>query len=350
MAKRLAVFLDGTWNEPESEGRKGYATNVLRMMRALSPTGRGGVPQVVYYDRGVGTSGGLDRLLGGAFGRGLSENVQEAYRWIANNFDWSGYDERAGDLNDPAFPRDQIYLFGFSRGAYTARSLGGLIGCVGLMRRSEIASLPDAYAYYRTKPKERESHPYHAVASKRPKPFIDCIGVWDTVGSLGVPLSILNRLNAKHQFHDVKIGGRVLNAFQALAIDERRKPFKPAIWEKPPGWQGRLEQMWFVGAHSNVGGGYVDYHLADLTLDWMIRRVEEAGLEFDDPAVEPWRSPIDPPRHLGKIGNPFTGFYRVLGPYQRPVAINPEQGEAIDESARLRWDEDGTYRPSNWPS
>lgn len=348
MTKRLAVFLDGTWNAPESEGRTVYATNVLRLMRALLPTGANGVPQVVYYDRGVGTSGVLDRALGGAFGKGLSENVQDAYRWIANNFDWTGYDGEGVDPADPAHPRDRLFLFGFSRGAYTARSLAGLIGCVGLMRRTEIGSLPEAYAYYRTKPEQRAGHAYHATATARPKPVIDCIGVWDTVGALGIPLTGFNQLNAKYQFHDVKIGGNVLNAFHALAIDERRKPFRPAIWDKPEGWPGRLEQAWFVGAHSNVGGGYEDHHLADITLDWMICRAEEAGLEFDEDAVRPCREPVTPGRHLGAIGNPYRGFYRVIGPHVRPVAVNPARGETVDASVRMRMDEDSAYLPVNW--
>ena len=142
--KRLIVCCDGTWNEPDEKvdnnpADETEATNVLKVVRGIAPVDRHDIPQVVYYDAGVGTQGFLDRYVGGGFGRGISENIQQAYRFIANNY----------------HEGDELFLFGFSRGAYTVRSLAGFIGSVGLLAKAHLRRVPEAYALYRTPPDKR---------------------------------------------------------------------------------------------------------------------------------------------------------------------------------------------------
>lgn len=330
MAKRIIVCLDGTWKEPETADGESHSSNVLKFMRALKTSGADGLAQVVYYDRGVGSDNLLDKYLGGAFGFGLSRNVLEAYRWVANNY----------------APGDRLYFVGFSRGAYSVRSLAGLIGAVGLMSKLEVGALPEAYDYYRVKPAERHSHGYHVTAARRAKPAITMVGVWDTVGSLGIPISSFASFNKRYAFHDVRLGAGIENAFQALAIDEFRKPFEPAIWEKPDGWTGRLEQVWFAGAHSNVGGGYADCRLSDIALDWMVDRGRACGLDFDPDYLDCFLH--KPPRHLGALGDEYGGLYRLYGRHLRPVERDPARGLDIHASVLERAAEASLdYRPAN---
>ena len=171
--KRLVICCDGTWNEPDQEVHDNPAdetepTNVLKIVRGLAPVDREQVPQVVYYDTGVGTQGPADKYVGGGLGGGLSENIQQAYRFFANNW-------REGD---------EIFLFGFSRGAYTVRS---------------------------------------------------------------------------------------------LAVDERRRPFQPDLWTGAPANGQTIEQVWFAGVHSNIGGGYRDCGLSNIALAWMAGRGARAS-------------------------------------------------------------------------
>jgi len=272
--KRLVVCLDGTWNTPDDEGR---ATNVVKIMRAVAHRGSDGVDQITFYDKGVGTGGPLDRIRGGALGRGLDDNVRDGYRFLGNNYS----------------PGDEIYLFGFSRGAFTARSLAGLIGACGLLDKSRLGSLMRAWELYRTPPEKREEAGRRAIRDLADTTVrIKCIGVWDTVGALGVPIKTLNRFSqAKYKFHDTELGDIVERAFHALAVDEKRGPFAPTLWQtrKTPAPDGQIvEQVWFPGVHSDVGGGYAnpegyqEHRLSDLALDWMIKRVgAKTKLAFD---------------------------------------------------------------------
>lgn len=264
--KRLIVCLDGTWNTPDHPGK---VTNVVRIMRALRPHGDQGVPQVVFYDKGVGTGGPIDKLQGGAFGRGLDDNLKDGYRFIANNY----------------VPGDEIYIFGFSRGAFTARSLAGFIGWMGMLRKHHLEHLTAAYRSYRSRDTEtrdalRGSHGWDVDPVR-----IRCVGVWDTVGALGVPLKLTNFSNRKYQYHDTQLGTHIDHAFHALAIDEKRGPFEPTLWQMPEDQDEdteRVQQVWFPGVHSNIGGSYPDQGLSDLALSWMIDRVSGAtGLSFD---------------------------------------------------------------------
>ncbi len=270
MPKRLALFFDGTWNTPDSnedvDGDKN--TNVCRLYKAVLPAG-GGTKQVAWYQEGVGTKW-YNRLRGGIFGVGLSTNIQNGYRFLIDSYE----------------PGDEVFLFGFSRGAYTARSLVGLVRNSGLLKKEHASLVPQAYSLYRTRDKEGGGADSANARFFRQKyardAKIKCLGVWDTVGALGVPLSSFEWFNRSYYaFHDTELSGIVENAFHALAIDEHREDYPATLWAPKAKPNQRIEQVWFAGAHSNVGGGYTDKVLADITLDWMAGRATSCGLIFD---------------------------------------------------------------------
>jgi hypothetical protein len=308
MAKRLVVCLDGTWNTPDKGDNP---TNVVKMMRAVRASAADGTPQVAFYDRGVGTDGRVDRFVGGAFGRGLAENVKDGYRFLANNY------ERG----------DEIYIFGFSRGAYTARSLAGFIGYCGLMPKTLMDRLPEVWLAWqdRDDPTEEQSAMLEELCSTGCADVrITCLGVWDTVGTLGIPAESLQWVHReRYEFLNTELGEHVDHAFHALAIDEKRGPFGPTLWQKP-GHNGNrtIEQVWFAGVHSNVGGSYADDGLSDLALEWMIARVRaKCALEFDEEYIERYVHG-DPLATLYESRNLFYAASRVL-PYQRLIGENP---------------------------
>ena len=265
--KRLIVCLDGTWNRPDD---KPNATNVVKIMRAIRHESDDGTKQITFYDKGVGTGGPIDRLKGGAFGNGLDENVRDGYRFLANNYE----------------PGDEIYIFGFSRGAFTGRSLAGFIGACGLLTKSTMGRLMFAWDYYRTPPDERRAEDAEELRRlTRGGVRIACVGVWDTVGALGIPIRVLSGLTQqKYQFHDTTLGANIECALHAIAIDEKRGPFGPTLWQSAAANEARpVEQVWFPGVHSNIGGSYDDRGLSDLALHWMIQRVRvHTKLGFDD--------------------------------------------------------------------
>lgn len=287
--KRIVLCFDGTWqsvDDPQS------VTNVVRVAQAVSSEGADGIQQVFYYQAGVGSDGGIDGFLGGVFGVGLRNNVKRALAFLSLNWNDDG---------------DEIYIFGFSRGAYTARALSGVIGAVGGVPKQEnFDRLGEFWDYYRIDPKVRNAQTSEAVAKKnkirelcypddteRDKyPIIKCLGVWDTVGSYGIPAGfglggLARRLTSWTKgFHDKEFGRHIGIGLHALAIDERRRGFPPTAWTIETGKRlppaNHVEQVWFTGAHSNVGGSYKESGLSDLALIWMMARVTElTGLEFD---------------------------------------------------------------------
>ncbi len=256
--RRLIVCCDGTWNWPVP----GRETNVVELVRAIKPVGHAhGAPisQIAYYHLGVGTGNILDHYLGGGAGIGLSSSVQACYGFLVDNF-------KDGD---------EILLFGFSRGAYVARSLAGMIGLVGLLDKKEMFRFYEAWNYYTLPAAERKPQELEAIAPHRRHPEIKCIGVWDTVGALGIPGTRF--CSGAYAFHDTSLGEHVQYAFQALSIDEQRGNFQPAVWVRKYDDQV-LEQVWFPGVHSDVGGGYKEHGLSDATLLWMLSRLREHGL------------------------------------------------------------------------
>ena len=182
-------------------------------------------------------------------------------------------------------PGDELFLFGFSRGAFTARSLAGLIRNAGILRREHAGRVDEAYRLYRARgdlahPSGIESRIFRRWYSHEPD--VHFIGVWDTVGALGIP-GMRGRLAERMWgFHDTQLSSHVSNAFHALAIDERRRPFAPTLWDRPADAPGQtLEQVWFAGVHSDVGGGYPNPGLSEIALLWMAGRAAACGLAFD---------------------------------------------------------------------
>lgn len=310
--KRLVVCCDGTWNDVDEDVTP---TNVVRMARAVKTADtRNGtpVPQVVYYQSGVGTGGGrVMRLVGGGLGIGLSRNVREAYAFLANNYD----------------DGDEIFLFGFSRGAYTARSVAGLVGWAGLLAKADMDEFFDLWEGYRL----REQPGREDVRDKFParRPRVRAIGVWDTVGALGIPGNMDKAFAEFFEFHNTMLGTHVDYAFQALALDERRKQFEPAVWERDPvaSKEQVLVQTWFPGAHSNVGGGYPEHGMSDITLAWMAGQVDPL-LDLDDEYLAK-RQDRSSGWGLGKIHNSSEGLlWKALGtPLRRPFAKAQEGKE-----------------------
>jgi uncharacterized protein (DUF2235 family) len=242
--RRLIACCDGTWNKPDSYGG---STNVIRLARVIKPRSADGISQVVYYHSGVGTGNFVDHLVGGGTGLGLSANVRSTYAFFVDNYQ----------------DGDEIFLFGFSRGAYTARSAAGMMGHVGIVRKRDMHNFDPLWDYYRLPLEERRRHEQSFLANfpdrvPREKIIIRCIGVWDTVGSLGIPDSRF--CQKAYSFHDTELGPGVEYAYHALAIDEQRGPFQPAIWRRnaEPRVEQIVEQVWFAGVHSNVGGGILN--------------------------------------------------------------------------------------------
>jgi len=317
--KRLVICADGTWNERDRVNKKTgrrHPTNVTKVARGVLPQSANGTAQVVYYHEGVGTGGGLDRFTGGAFGRGIEANIRALYRFIVYNY----------------AEGDELYFFGFSRGAFTVRTLAGFMNKVGLIEKDDDYYVPEIYACY-----ERDKGPgspewtraFHNVKNRRACPPIRFIGVWDTVGALGAP-GLLGQLfnKGKYRYHDTGLTPPIQHAVQALAIDERRKPFAPDIWTRPTGWAGHLEQAWFAGVHSNVGGGYAPDGLANEALHWIVEKAENLGLEFDKPFLAHFL-----PCFNSVLNDSMTAMYKLMRPHLRPIGQHGVAGEAVHQSA-----------------
>ncbi|MEU4252953.1 DUF2235 domain-containing protein [Amycolatopsis sp. NPDC026612] len=334
MAKRLVICCDGTWNTL----RQPAPTNVGQLQRAVAPTDPDGVEQRVHYREGVGTGKLWDHLLGGAFGVGLSAKVQDAYRFVVENYE----------------PGDELFFFGFSRGAYTARSTVGFIRNCGVLRPGEAGRLEEAYELYRardkgtTGPESPRAREFRAKYAREDRTPIRFVGVWDTVGALGIPLSggrLLHLLNKRWQFHDMELTSIVESAFQALAVDEHRRSFKPAVWAPSSAANGQVrEQVWFAGAHSDVGGGYPQPALSDLTLRWMTARAGKCGLAFEPDAF----AELAARNELGELHNSLNAFFRWFGSASREIGRVDPPTEFAGACALHRHDRmRPPYRPGN---
>lgn len=335
--KRIILCADGTWNEPErrdAESGRLLPTNVLKIARAILPRSSKGVEQVIYYHEGIGTNGGLDKLTGGAFGAGMAQNVRALYRFLVYNFEIG----------------DELYFFGFSRGAFTVRTLSGFMNRVGLLEKSDEYFTPEIYDLYQSQrgaDSQEWRHGFRKIKSVRPCPPILFIGVFDTVGALGAPGFIGQLFSRdKYKYHDIGLNSNIRHAYHALAIDERRKPFLPSLLTKPPGWQGTLEQVWFPGVHSNVGGSYRPDGLANEALHWMVEKAENLGLEFDTSFLNNYH-----PCFNSKLNNSMTPLYQVMGPCVRRIGDHAADGEAIHQAALDRMKQpECIYDPENLQS
>jgi type VI secretion system (T6SS) phospholipase Tle1-like effector len=343
MAKRIILLLDGTWNDADVGP---CDTNIVRLReiigRSLDGSSRiapsnspaaedstvqrvsgrtylGQTEHIVFYERGVGTGPLLDRIKGGSFGDGLSGNIRRAYKFLSFYYE----------------PGDQIFVFGFSRGAYTARSLVGYIGSAGLLTRGNCTPVLErkAWDYYRTDPNDRMPGIWAELTPlvhDRGAFRIACLGVFDTVGALGVPLPQFYRLNREsYEFHNVELSSITNVNLHALAVDEHRQPFAPTVWRKPKfkSFATATEQVWFAGSHADIGGGYIEEvrraetnikALDDITLDWMLKRVAHHfdGFPFNE---QVWKlldsSWSSAPQHPSR-----TGFYKLMPLALRAIA------------------------------
>ena len=311
MAKKLVVCFDGTWNKPDdTTDGKNSNTNVERLFVSIDgipadAVGTAPVPDgatIKWYDTGVGTAW-YEHIRGGAFGYGLSRNIRQGYKFLIDRYT-SG---------------DEIYIFGFSRGAYTARSLVGLIRNSGLLDRDvllkgsdpkytswkkltaekfyrmdpdDVPHIMDAYQLYRNRDGSADSD--FAVKFRTAYAYLDVkitfLGVWDTVGALGIPFKLFDSFNAEeYKFHDEELSGIVENAYHAVAIDEHRENYDVTLWKPKQKVNQAMEQVWFAGAHADVGGGYevADHPLSDAALAWMQEKARLNGAGLSIAQIQP---------------------------------------------------------------
>lgn len=324
--KRLVICCDGTWNLADE--RDGF-TNVARLGWAVLPNdlrGPAPVPQICFYHTGVGTGDLVDRVAGGGAGLGLARNVRDCYSFIASNY----------------CDGDEILLFGFSRGAYTARSVAGLIGWAGLLHKRDMDRFALLWESYKLR--GRPDAIYVDERARIPDRHVDvpvrCVGVWDTVGALGIPGHIPTPLKKLYEFLDTSLGPHVQHAYHAMALDEHRSDFAPTLWTQPADQrEGQtLEQVWFAGAHSNVGGGYSEHGLSDVALIWMAAKVEPLlAIDFDQIAA---KRDTTADWGLGASVDSAHGLWRLLGTIdRRPLADDAgPTNEGVHASVRVRMD------------
>jgi uncharacterized protein (DUF2235 family) len=329
--KRLITCSDGTWNKPNSvDNGSAVQTNVQKIFDKILLRDANNTLQIKYYDEGVGAEGNrFERIFDGATGKGIDENILDAYKFITWNYE----------------PGDEIYLFGFSRGAYTARSLAGLIRKCGIIKKNDLDLIGKAYNLYRNKdvaPKDTPATSFRQ-ANSYDVTHIKFIGVWDTVGALGVPLKWFQWDKKKYKFHDTTLSSIVQYAYHALAIDEQRGNFKPALWKqsmsKSKDFEQTMEQRWFAGAHSNVGGGYPNAGLSNIALTWMMEKAEGTGLAFEDG----WRNVIPVNKPWDLVNSRDKWYYKLTKKYEREITSLAD----IDSSVRDRMNEDPKYQPQN---
>lgn len=329
--RRLVLLFDGTWNKRED------TTNVWRMRALL----RNDSDQCLYYDEGVGTQKG-EKIGGGVFGTGISSKVLAGYLWLVENY------ESASE--SPRGLADEVFIFGFSRGATCARSLVGLLSIVGLLHLEAATRIRDAFELSRTDGIDESHAISRDFRARNSRPIrIKFLGVWDTVMSLGIPGYPDVKLpsfeyNAMHKV--VELPSIVDNARHALAIDERRALFDATLWPESQIHQS-MEQRWFIGAHANVGGGYDRDGLFRRPLQWLQQEAITAGLEFRKYIVDVGAefygsSPRD------SLGDAKLGLYYLtqkLKPFDRQIKLGGRTNEYIDYTVLERWLWDPTYEP-----
>lgn len=277
--KRLVVCCDGTWNNAEQEANGiPTPTNVFKLFNlVLDRDTENNFQQLKYYHPGVGGEGGLaNKILGGVFADGLDRHICSAYHWLGSHYEEG----------------DEIFLYGFSRGAFTARSLSGFLA-LGLLDLHNLE--PDNSwnrvhtAYEEGYRPQLRNHDWNESGWKlfhdrKPCP-IRFVGVWDTVGTLGIPddLEIFNLFDdkAKWEFHNTNLGSHIQTARHAMAMDELRSCFSITRWSNA-NVHGDAVELWFPGAHSDVGGGYAECGLSETALEWMVEESVNAGLKVRD--------------------------------------------------------------------
>lgn len=320
--RNLTVCCDGTWNTlDQTENGVPIPTNVVRLYYSLDKKDAQGNEQLAYYHPGVGTSPSLlDKALGGGVGAGLDKNIKSAYRWVCDHHQ----------------DGDRLFLFGFSRGAYTVRSLGGFLARCGIL---ELDGLSESDAW------ERVDKAYDAGYRKKDNKWVGqwalkvepkdvrvhFIGVWDTVGALGVPddmvlLNLLDNLKS-HTFHDTSLSPAILHGRHAVALDEKRASFTPTLWTNTENRD--VKQVWFPGVHCDVGGGYMQTGLSDGALSWMMQEAKDLGLQLIDQKV----NQISPnPQDV--LHDSVTSVFKLMR--TQPRSTPPIAADVIHHSALNR--------------
>jgi uncharacterized protein (DUF2235 family) len=317
VGKNIVICCDGTGNDFDVQYRN---TNVVRLYSLLETNSR---EQVAYYNPGVGTMAAPDarsapkrwiQIIGGlAFGYGVTANVEDAYRFLMQTF-------RDGD---------RVFMFGFSRGAFTVRALAGMLHAVGLLRPDQENLIRYAFRVY--------SRRDGSVAAQFRKVFgRDCkthfIGAWDTVASVGIIPGL------RRKFPDTRLNPEVKTGRQALALDEKRSFFRPSLWCAPYPRQD-IRQVWFAGVHSDIGGGYPERDLANAPLIWMIEEALDAGLKLRIPNARHYYKMLP----LSKIHNSLLPWWWVCGWRTRTVDKDAPVHDTVDSRVK---DKVG-YRPKN---
>ncbi len=355
----------------------------MKIARGVLPSASDGIEQIVFYDWGVGTGGTKDGITGGAFGWGLQRNVEDAYRFLVHNYQ----------------PGDQIFLFGFSRGAFTVRSIAGLMRQCSILKSKHAHLIKKGYDDYRD-PEVKNDDPKRAewrAKHSHPMPIIEFMGVFDTVGAMGVPANRFigavkfwgwgfwkglrsglkpgsgppktgthrpskrtkqfSKAKGRHGFHDMRLSRWVRNAYHALAIDELRPVFTPAIWDselkKLPNapaeesWDGVLEtekvgvtetrqsviQSWFPGAHSDVGGNS-QVHNSSKVLKWMATAAyQKSGLEFEKSF---WKKTNEEAARRGDLSESPSKWWKPAGWAKRDMSGNRGDTECLSQEAVAR--------------
>jgi len=319
MGRRLIVCSDGTWQDLYAN----HPTNVVKITQAILPSAADGISQIVYYDEGIGTKqigtensiiDKLTKLGGGGIGLGIDKKIKNAYIFLCLNYQ----------------PGDEIYMFGFSRGAYTVRCLAGLIYNSGLPSRKYIRKIPEAYELYRDRADSKKPSGSDAVSFRKShgdRVPIKALCCWDTVASIGLPnlipsLNLDANFNQRYSFYDHKVNPTIENAFHAVAADENRKVYYYTPMEVDQGQPTKLSQVWFPGGHGSVGGGLeIEHGNIDGKPVYGIRPAYNAPLETA----------------ASSLG------YKI-----REIPETTRFSDGIDISIKRRWkDKACNYRPQN---
>ena len=283
-----------------------------------------GVRRRVYYEPGLQWEG-WGRTVDVAMGRGINRQIRRAYGWLASQY----------------VPGDRIFLFGYSRGAFAVRSLAGVIDRVGLLRQdcATERNVTLSYRHYQTDPDGRSAQLF-ARTHCHLEAEIQMVGVWDTVKALGLRLPLLWILSEKnHAFHNHHLGASIRHGFHALALDETRAVFAPVLWDCPPGWEGNVEQVWFRGAHGDIGGQIGQLAaaraLSNIPLVWLLERAEACGLRLPDG----WhtRYPCDPEAPMVGTWKNWGKVFLLRGP--RRIGQDPSERlhPSVQGAARAQW-------------
>lgn len=369
--RRLVFCFDGSWNKLDT---KSHPTNVVLIAESVAPVDSEGVQQIVYYDEGVGTASD-ETIRGGAFGKGLVQNIREAYRFLIFNYQEG----------------DEIFVFGFSRGAFTARSFIGFIRSAGILKVNDANQISEAWRLYREYAVRADDDPdqllrfralycpdlciseserewrianKHRVRTDAPILHIRYCGVWDTVGTLGwkaVWAVVDRRKDKSYAHHDTELSTTVEAGRHALALDERRVHFLPTLWRNVRDLNERcgisnyadnapFQQKWFAGDHGSVGGGGPERGLSNAALHWVLKGAVDKGLKVSLAG----RSQLDDIRYNARAplhNMPVEGikarqlgvgvFRSVIGWVKRKLLTTSRSGPSelheVHPSALRRW-------------